>query len=241
MPGGGVSLRDQTQGGPSILVVEDEKPLAHILRENLRREGYVVDLAFTGPDGVAALERMTPALVILDVMLPKLDGFGVCEAIRTVSQVPVLMLTAKDTEEDKLRGFEVGADDYLTKPFSHRELLARVRALLRRQGTEGGADAVRVGDLEVDVRARAVRRRGEPVLLSVREFDLLVYLLQRRGTLVTREQLLADVWGYDYLGDSGRAVDVTVWRLRSKIEDNPREPQYILARRGLGYLFGAGN
>ena len=229
----------QSEDGPVILIVEDEKSLANILEEGLRRAGYGVALAATGPEGLAALDPVTPALVVLDVMLPQLDGFAVCEQIRTRSQVPVLMLTAKDTEEDKLRGFAVGADDYLTKPFSHKEFLARVRALLRRQYGEDGPDAMKVGDLEVDVKGRAVRKRGEPIPLSVREFDLLLYLLRRRGTVVTREQLLAEVWGYEYLGDSGRSVDVTVWRLRSKIEDNPHEPQYIVVRRGLGYLFGA--
>jgi two-component system response regulator VicR len=228
-----------SENGPVILIVEDEKNLAQILEEGLRRAGYGVARASTGPEGVAALDRVTPALVVLDIMLPQLDGFAVCENIRTRSQVPVLMLTAKDTEEDKLHGFAVGADDYLTKPFSHKEFIARVRALLRRQYGEDGADMVRVGDLEVDIKGRTVRKHGAPILLSVREFDLLLYLLRRRGTAVTREQLLSDVWGYEYVGDSGRAVDVTVWRLRSKIEDNPREPQYIIVRRGLGYLFGA--
>lgn len=222
---------------PLILLVEDERRLAQILEENLRRAGYGVAVASTGPEGVAAMERVVPALVVLDIMLPRLDGFAVCEAIRTRSQVPVLMLTSKDTEEDKLRGFAVGADDYLTKPFSHKEFLARVRALLRRQHGEETADILRVGDLDVDIRGRTIRKGGELVVLSVREFDLFLYLLRRRGQVVTREELLSEVWGYEYLGDSGRAVDVTVWRLRNKIEDNPREPQYIIVRRGLGYLF----
>lgn len=228
----------ESAGVPLVLIVEDERRLAQILEENLRREGYGVAVAASGPDGVAALESVLPSLVVLDIMLPQLDGFAVCEAIRTRSQVPVLMLTAKDTEEDKLHGFAVGADDYLTKPFSHKEFLARVRALLRRQHVDEPADVVRVGDLEVDIPGRSVRKRGEPVVLSVREFDLFLYLLRRRGQVVTRDQLLSEVWGYEYLGDSGRAVDVTVWRLRNKIEDNPREPQYIIVRRGSGYLFG---
>jgi two-component system response regulator VicR len=146
------------------------------------------------------------------------------------------MLTARDAEEDKLRGFEVGADDYLTKPFSIPELLARVRALLRRSPPVGEG-ALRDGALDLDVSGRLLRKGGEVVDLSVREFDLLEYLMRRPGQLISREQLLSEVWGYDYLGDSARTVDVTVWRLRSKIEDNPREPAYVLSRRGVGYLF----
>ena len=230
-------MTNATHRGPALLVVEDEKPLADILRQNLERAGYAVDIAYAGPDAVAALHGSAPALVILDIMLPKLDGYAVCEAIRERSSVPVLMLTAKDSEEDKLRGFEVGADDYLTKPFSIRELLARVRALLRRVPADGD-EALRAHDLEVDIPARRVRKRGADVDLSVREFDLLLFLMRHPGQLFSREQLLSEVWGYEYLGDSARTVDVTVWRLRNKIEDDPREPQCILARRGVGYLFG---
>ncbi len=230
------SLQAPAGGRSSILIVEDEKPLAQILRENLVRAGYDVTVAYTGPAGISAMDAATPDLVILDVMLPLISGFGVCEAIRTKSQVPVLMLTARDTEEDKLRGFEVGADDYLTKPFSMAELLARVRALLRRRPAEIALQ-LRMGNLELDLQAHMVKRDGCPVDLSMREFDLLAYLAQRRGELVSREQLLSEVWGYEYVGDSARAVDVTIWRLRSKIEENPHEPRYILSRRGLGYLF----
>ena len=222
-----------------MLIVEDERPLAEILRENLEREGYGVATAESGAEAVAALARSGASLVILDIMLPKLDGFAVCEAIRARSNVPVLMLTAKDTEEDKLRGFEVGADDYLTKPFSARELHARVRALLRRAGAGDAPEVLRADDLVVDTRARSVQRAGHALDLSVREFDLLVFLMRRPGQLFSREQLLSEVWGYDYLGDSARTVDVTIWRLRSKIEPDGGEPRYILSRRGMGYLFRA--
>jgi two-component system response regulator VicR len=228
-----------THQGPALLIVEDERPLAEILRENLEREGYGVATAESGAEAVAALARSGASLVILDIMLPKLDGFAVCEAIRARSNVPVLMLTAKDTEEDKLRGFEVGADDYLTKPFSARELHARVRALLRRAGAGDAPEVLRADDLVVDTRARSVQRAGHALDLSVREFDLLVFLMRRPGQLFSREQLLSEVWGYDYLGDSARTVDVTIWRLRSKIEPDGGEPRYILSRRGMGYLFRA--
>lgn len=232
-------MKDACRSAPSVFIVDDERRLASILKENLEREGYVVGMAHNGADAVAALEEQHPSLVILDVMLPNLDGFAVCERIRTRSQVPILMLTAREAEEDMLRGFELGADDYLTKPFRTRELLARVRALLRRAPAAGDQAALGDGDLALDPQARLVHKAGAPVDLSVREFDLLEYLMRRPGQLVTREQLLSDVWGYEFLGDSARTVDVTVWRLRSKIEDNPREPEYIQSRRGLGYLFRA--
>jgi len=231
-------MKEAIPAGPALLIVEDERPLADILRINLEREGYAVGVAHAGPEAMAQVAGQVPALVILDVMLPKIDGFTVCAAIRARSNVPVLMLTAKDAEEDKLRGFEAGADDYLTKPFSMRELLARVRALLRRAPADGG-ESLRVEGLELDPQGRTVHRAGAPVELSVREFDLLAFLMRRPGQLFSREQLLSEVWGYDYVGDSARTVDVTVWRLRSKIEDDPREPHYILSRRGAGYLFRA--
>lgn len=235
-PDGGSGMRDGSCTAPAIFVVEDEKRLAAILQESLERQGYGVDLLYNGLDAVDAVVSGNPALIILDLMLPKLDGFGVCARIRAHSPVPILMLTARDAEEDKLRGFEVGADDYLTKPFSIPELLARVRALLRRSPPVGEA-TLRDGALELDVAGRLLRKGGEVVDLSVREFDLLEYLMRRPGQLISREQLLSEVWGYDYLGDSARTVDVTVWRLRSKIEDNPRDPAYVLSRRGVGYLF----
>jgi two-component system response regulator VicR len=225
---------------PLVLVVEDERRIAEIIRLNLERAGYAARVAATGPEAVAAAREAQPALVILDVMLPQMDGFAVCQALRSTSDVPVLMLTAKGAEEDKLRGFELGADDYLTKPFSMAELLARVRALLRRRPAPPAPPGrLRAGDLELDPQARTVRKGGAEVALTAREFALLHYLMSRPGVLVTREELLAEVWGYEYFGDSARTVDVAVWRLRNKIEDNPRDPRYILSRRGAGYLFRA--
>jgi|ACXJ01.1.fsa_nt_gi two-component system response regulator VicR len=232
------------QAAPTILIVEDERRIADLLRVNLAREGFTPEVAYGGQDAMVRFPTCQPALVILDLMLPQVDGFAVAEAIRTQSDVPILMLTAKGAEEDKLRGFELGADDYLTKPFSMKELLARVRALLRRHPPrpsvpEQQEGVLRVGALEVDPRSRAVRKAGVPVELSLREFDLLLYLMSRPGQLLSRERLLAEVWGYEYFGDSARTVDVTVWRLRNKIEENPRDPAYILSRRGVGYFFRA--
>lgn len=233
------------QEAAAILVVEDERRIADIICVNLERAGFRAVAAYTGRAALAGMRgAVPPALVILDIMLPQMDGFEVAEAMRTGSDVPILMLTAKGTEEDKLRGFEVGADDYLTKPFSMAELLARVRALLRRRPvavppTDQPPSPLRVGDVELDAQGRSVRRAGAEVELSLREFDLLHYLMTRPGQLVTRDQLLQDVWGYDFFGDSARTVDVTVWRLRNKLEDNPRDPRYILSKRGIGYFFRA--
>ncbi len=240
VPGGQAVARSDRPGGAgdTILVVDDERSLVSILRENLQRAGYQVLVAYDGQEAQGAFREQDFDLVILDVMLPRLDGFSLCEALRGRSQAPVLMLTAKGTEDDKLRGFEVGVDDYLTKPFSMAELLARVRALLRRQGRATDGGALEAGGIVLDPASREVRRDGELLQLSVREFDLLCYLMQRPGQLVTREALLGEVWGYDFVGDSSRTVDVTVWRLRNKIEDDPRDPKFILSRRGIGYMFG---
>ncbi len=221
--------------GP-VLIVDDERPLAEGLRLNLERAGFGVRIAETGRAAVDLLLQCNPCLIVLDIMLPQMDGFAVCAAIRDRSSVPILMLTAKHTEEDKLRGFGLGADDYLTKPFSVRELLARVRALLRRSPV-AEAQRLEAGNLQLDPAVRSVSKAGSPVPLSVREFDLLCHFMRHPGRLFSREQLLADVWGYEFVGDSARTVDVAVWRLRSKIEDDPKDPVYILARRGMGYVF----
>ncbi len=233
-------MAQPVQEAPTVLIVEDERRIADILRMSLCRAGFAAEVAVAGGEAVALMRACRPALVILDVMLPQMDGFAVAEAMRAHSDVPILMLTAKGAEEDKLRGFEVGADDYLTKPFSMAELLARVRALLRRRPLAPAGEAVpvlRAGDIVIEPQSRAARKAGQPVDLSLREFDLLLYLMSRPGQLISRERLLTDVWGYEYFGDSARTVDVTVWRLRNKIEDNPREPVYILSRRGVGYFF----
>lgn len=223
-----------------ILVVDDEAPIAEILRFNLEREGYEVDVAFDGEEAVDKARRTLPNLVILDIMLPKLDGFSVCREIRTFSAVPILMLTAKEAEVDKVLGLELGADDYVTKPFSPRELLARVRAILRRVKAQAHpvqeSHTIRGGDLVIDLTSYEVRKGDHLIDLTPREFDLLRHLATHAGQVFTREALLQEVWGYDYFGDV-RTVDVTVRRLREKIESNPAQPEYIRTKRGIGYYF----
>lgn len=223
-----------------ILVVEDERQIAEILQFNLERAGYEVTVAYDGEEALTRAVRDVPDLVILDLMLPKVDGFTVCQQLRNHIAVPILILTARGQEEDKIRGLEMGADDYVTKPFGMREVLARVKALLRRwRGQANGAQEsgpIMVEGLEIDLVVHEVRRQGTPVALTVREYELLKYLALRPGQPFSREALLEDVWGYEYYGDI-RTVDVTVRRLREKIEDDPSNPQYLLTRRGVGYMF----
>jgi two-component system, OmpR family, response regulator RegX3 len=224
-----------------ILVVEDEEALADTIRYGLEREGYEVSIA---PDGRAALERFRadrPALVILDLMLPELSGLDVCRAIRAESDVPIVIVTAKDAEADKVAGLELGADDYVTKPFSVRELVSRVRAHLRRveMGGGGAADsggALQGGPVELDADRHEVRVRGELVPLPPKEFALLEILVRRKGRLLTRDHLIAEVWGADYFGDT-KTLDVHVKRLRQKVEEDPHRPAHLLTVRGLGYRF----
>ncbi len=223
----------------TILVVDDEATLRETLAWNLERDGYrVVEAA----DGRTALERFRaekPDLVLLDLMLPELSGVEVCRRIRAESDVPILMLTARDSEVDKIVGLEVGADDYVTKPFSLRELQARVRALLRRAEARPAAEPngppVRVGPVEVDVAGRRLLRDGKPVALTPRAFDLLAFLVRNRGQVLTREQLLEQVWGYDFAGET-RTVDVHVHWLRQLIEVDPARPQLLETLRGVGYV-----
>ena len=228
-----------------ILVVDDEKPISDIIKFNLTKEGYEVLVAFDGREALDQFQEENPDLIILDVMLPEIDGLDVAREIRKTSQVPIIILSAKDSELDKVIGLEIGADDYVTKPFSNRELLARVKAHLRRSTTieavaneqaEDQESAVLViGDLEILPQAFAVKKRGEAVVeLTHREFQLLHHLALHMGQVMTREHLLETVWGYDYFGDV-RTVDVTIRRLREKIEDVPGRPEYILTRRGVGY------
>lgn len=224
-----------------VLVVEDEKAIADILIFNLRREGYQTIEANDGPTGLElALERV-PDLVLLDVMLPGMDGFAVCEKIRETSQIPILMLTAREEEADKIFGLELGADDYITKPFSMRELMARVKANIRRTVVQQTlADEAQVaqssGKLIVSAERGAVYKNGKPLDLSVREFDIICFLAATPGKVFSREQLMEDVWGYEYYGDL-RAVDVAIRRLREKLEDQPAHPRYIITKRGFGYYF----
>ncbi len=222
----------------AILVVEDEASLADAVRYNLEREGFRVALAPDGPSALERFEAERPGLVILDLMLPGMSGLDVCREIRARSAVPIVILTAKDAEADKVAGLELGADDYVTKPFSMRELVSRVRAHLRRAGMPAPAaeEVLRGGPVEMDVARHEVRVRGEPVALPPKEFELLEAFLRRRGRLLTREFLIEEVWGPDYFGDT-RTLDVHVKRLRRKIERDPHRPEHLLTVRGLGYKF----
>ena len=227
----------------TILLVEDEETLAKALEFSLSKEGYRVLTAADGADGLNRARDSQPDLVLLDIMLPTMDGFEVCRALRKESTLPILVLTAKVDEVDKIVGLELGADDYMTKPFSMRELLARVKALLRRVEMDHAAahhtdrTATMVADgLEVDVARRTVILNREPIRLRPREFDLLAFLLEHRGIVFSRDTLLERVWGYDYAGDT-RTIDVHLRWLRQKIEDDPGNPRRLVTVRGVGYKF----
>ena len=224
-----------------ILVVDDEKPIVDILKINLEKNGYKVITAYDGDAAVEKAFSEEPDLILLDVMLPKTDGFTVCKKVREKSAVPIIMLTAREEEVDKVLGLELGADDYMTKPFSLRELMARVKANLRRtqitSKTESGSEQIVYGDLVIDNEKYEVRKKDKCISLTFREFELLKYLATRKGKIFTREQLLNKVWDYEFYGDV-RTVDVTIRRLREKIEDNPSMPTYIITKRGVGYYFG---
>ena len=225
--------------GLKVLLVEDEPALADTIAYNLRREGIDVTVA---RDGEQALERFRaerPSLVLLDLMLPRLSGLDVCRLIRSESTVPIIILTAKDAEADKVAGLELGADDYVTKPFSMRELVSRVRAHLRRAGMvapEPAAQSLSGGRVVLDPERHEARVDGELVSLTPKEFELLEMLLTARGRLLTRDYLIHEVWGPDYVGDT-KTLDVHVKRLRQKIEEDPHQPKHLLTVRGLGYKF----
>lgn len=224
-----------------VLVVDDEKPIADILKYNLEKSGYEVMCAYDGEEGLRmALERDVD-LILLDVMLPKMEGFDVLKRVREKKSVPILMLTAREEEVDKILGLEWGADDYITKPFSMRELLARVKANLRRSSSsdgsasgDDGAGLIRFGTLTINNNRYEVTKNSRPVELTLREFELLKFMAAQPGTVFTREVLLEKVWGYEYFGDV-RTVDVTVRRLREKIEDDPAHPSMLMTKRGIGY------
>lgn len=225
----------------TILVVDDEKPIADILQFNLKKEGFTVYCAYDGEEALEKVEEVQPDLMLLDIMLPKRDGMEVCREIRKKYDFPIIMLTAKDSEIDKVLGLELGADDYVTKPFGTRELIARVKANLRRhmkiaaeEEEKIESNDVMVGQLVIQPDAYIVQKRGEAIELTHREFELIHYLAKHIGQVMTREHLLQTVWGYDYFGDV-RTVDVTVRRLREKIEDTPSHPEWIVTRRGVGY------
>lgn len=224
-----------------ILVVDDEKSIADIVKFNLEKEGFMVEVAYDGEEAVEKVFKTSPDLVLLDIMLPKKDGFQVLKEIRKELKIPVLMLTAKEEEVDKVLGLELGADDYVTKPFSMRELMARVKANLRRVEFSNGeainGEIIVSGDLSIDLNKYEVKKCGEVVELTLREFELLKFLASSAEQVFSREQLLEEVWGYEYYGDI-RTVDVTVRRLREKIEDEDGEYKYILTKRGVGYYFG---
>ena len=226
--------------GNRILVVDDEKPIVDILVFNLKKDGHEVLEAYDGETALDMALNQKPDLILLDVMLPKMDGFTVCRKIREQSDVPILMLTAREEEVDKELGLELGADDYITKPFMVRELMARVKANLRRTATQGetapssNANVIRIGELEIDEERYEVRKAGKPIELTLREFELLKFLATQPERVFDREALLEKVWGYEYYGDM-RTVDVTIRRLREKIEDNSSEPTYIMTKRGIGY------
>lgn len=223
-----------------ILIVDDEKPITDIIKYNLEKEGYETAIAFDGEAALEQVQEETPDLIILDLMLPKIDGLEVARQVRKTKDTPIIMLTAKDSELDKVLGLEMGADDYVTKPFSNRELVARVKANLRRQKVNvdnNNAETnsnIEVGDLKILPEAYTVTKNNKEIELTHREFELLYYLAQHLGQVMTRENLLQTVWGYDYFGDV-RTVDVTVRRLREKIETDPSKPEYLITRRGVGY------
>ena len=229
----------------TILIVDDEQPIVDILVYNLQKEGYETIEANDGEEGIKLAIERRPDLVLLDIMLPKIDGLSVCKRIRQSLNVPILMLSAKDEEIDKILGLELGADDYVTKPFSVRELMARVKANLRKvdmntesysevKQEEQEANTISVGDLTLNLDKFEVKVRGEVVDLTLREFEVLKYLAKQPGQVITREILLEKVWGYEYYGDI-RTVDVTVRRIREKIEKDTSSPKILLTKRSVGY------
>ncbi|NYJ04912.1 response regulator transcription factor [Petropleomorpha daqingensis] len=224
-----------------VLVVEDEESFSDALSYMLKREGFDTAVAATGPDALAEFDRGGADIVLLDLMLPGLSGTEVCRQLRSRSAVPIIMLTAKDSEIDKVVGLELGADDYVTKPYSARELVARIRAVLRRRGENGDVPAepvLEAGPVRMDVERHVVVVDGEAVALPLKEFDLLELLLRNAGRVLTRMQLIDRVWGSDYVGDT-KTLDVHVKRLRAKIEPDPANPQFLLTVRGLGYKLEA--
>lgn len=239
------TLETGAEGGfmdsKKVLIVEDEKSISDIIKFNLVKEGFTVETAYDGKEGIARANSFQPDLILLDIMLPVLDGFQVCKKIRETSSVPILMLTAKEEELDKVLGLELGADDYITKPFSMRELVARIKANIRRTDfltnmNDVPSNVENFGNLTIDMNRYEVRKNELTLDLTLREFELLKYLAERENRVFSREQLLEEVWGYEYYGDI-RTVDVTVRRLREKLEDDSSDPKYIMTKRGVGYYF----
>lgn len=225
-----------------VIIIDDEKAIVDIIKFNLEKEGYKVITAYDGEEGLTQIRKNSPDMAILDVMMPKKDGFQVLKELRMDFNFPVIMLTAKEEEVDKVLGLELGADDYITKPFSMRELMARVKANLRRIDFSNNGNSkekqlkITSDGLEIDLNKYEVRKKGEVVELTLREYELLKFLASSGNQVFSREQLLEEVWGYEYYGDI-RTVDVTVRRLREKIEDKGQDFRYILTKRGVGYYF----
>lgn len=219
-----------------VLIVEDEKAISDIIMFNLKREGYEVMQALTGTDGLEMAVSNSPDIVLLDIMLPEMDGFEVLEKIREVSEVPVIMVTAREEERDKVLGLETGADDYVTKPFSMVELVARVKANTRRTivAAKKPETSVKIGDITIDTESQTVMKNEEAIELTQREYEIMIYFAKNPSKVISREELMEKVWGYDYYGDL-RAVDVAMRRLREKIEDDPSDPKLIITKRGVGY------
>ena len=231
--------------GSRILVVDDEKNIVDIIKYKLKKEGYEVMTAGDGEEALRLNEEFKPDIILLDIMMPKLDGYAVCRKVREKYDTPIIMLTARAEEVDKVLGLELGADDYVTKPFGTRELMARVKANLRRRNISEEAsyestdkDVLSFGKLTIDLKRFEVKKDGSILDLTLREFELLKFLASQKTQVFSRETLLEKVWGYEYFGDV-RTVDVTVRRLREKLEDDPSKPAYILTKRGVGYYFGA--
>lgn len=227
-----------------ILIVEDEKNIADILDYNVQKQGYDTAVAYDGEKGLALALSSGYDLILLDVMLPKMDGFEICRRVRERLDTPIIMLTAREEERDKVFGLELGADDYMTKPFSTAELLSRIKANIRRYSGEAVVrqpeepekqEIIKIGDLEINCSAYSVKKKGKEISLSKQQYELLVFLARNRGKKYRQEALLKEVWGYDDYYGEVRTVDVAVTRLRKQIEDNPSEPQYIKNKRGMGY------
>lgn len=225
-----------------IIVIDDEKNIVNIIKFNLKKEGYEVITASDGQEGLEKIFSQNPDLILLDIMMPKMDGYEVCKKVREKINTPIIMLTARAEEVDKVLGLELGADDYVTKPFGIRELMARVKANLRRKevsekSVSENTNILEFGKLIIDVDRYEVRKDEKIIELTFREFELLKFMAQQRTQVFSRELLLEKVWGYEYFGDV-RTVDVTIRRLREKVEDDPGKPVYILTKRGVGYYFG---
>ncbi len=229
----------------TVLVVDDEESIVNIIEYNLKRDGYNVIKAYDGEEGLNSALTQKPDLVILDIMMPKMDGYEVCRRLRAKSDVPIIMLTARADEVDTVIGLEMGADDYVTKPFKVRELVARVKANLRRKKSQSAPVSKKAhnaashifNELSINYERYEVSKAGKAINLTLREYELLAFLTKNRRQPFKREDLLEKVWGYEYYGGDARSVDVTVRRLREKIEDDPSKPKYIITKRGIGYYF----